>query len=126
VDECKPLPPTPAPSAAASTAPRQSRLARPTKQTFTGHRSVCVKRRFWLVHAHHVSALCLVCKLYLYKYFVLVQVHWSLVIWPKVKCVLVIWPVLQVKMPYYEQTRHLGLDERKQRKCQITGHHSNQ
>jgi hypothetical protein len=36
----------------------------------------------------------------LYKYG---GVWW---IWPKVKCVLVILPVLQVKIPYYEQTRH--------------------
>jgi len=31
------------------------------------------------------------------------------VFWPKVKCVLVIWPVLQVTIPYYEQTRHYKL-----------------
>jgi hypothetical protein len=40
------------------------------------------------------------------KYFVFVQVRWSLVIWPKVKCGLVIWPMIQIEIPCYKQTWH--------------------
>ena len=40
---------------------------------------------------------CLVCKPYLYKY------GWSLVIWPKIKCVLVIWPNVR---RYYKLRSH--------------------